>query len=167
VSGGRIFSEEGKIEQAWRGMVFQRTLLAFNKGASILAVSLYLAVVGCFLLLTRRIRIEPSKLAGEVARTLLAPLRGPYSAELAEVRHENGHCCVARLERRLISDRDGVSRLRLFEDGRELPHAHSAHDDIRNLGAGRYSHWGVAVLFSSSDNTDPSANGRRYTVREV
>jgi hypothetical protein len=167
VSGGRVFSEEGKIEQLWRGMVFQRTLLAFNKGASIFTVSLYLAVVGCFLLLTRRIRIKPRKLAREVARTLLAPLRGPFSADLAEVRHENGHCCVARLGRRLISDRDGLSSLRLFEDGRELPHPHSAPDDIRNLGAGRYSHWGDAVLFSASDNTDPSANGRSYTVREV
>jgi hypothetical protein len=167
VSGCRIFSEEGKIERPWRGMVFQRTLLAFNKVASIFTVSLYLVVVGCFLFLTRRIRIEPSKLAREVVYTLMRSVRGPFSAELAEVRHENGHCCVARLGSRPISDRDGLSRLRLFENGRELPHAHSAHDDIRNLGAGRYSHWGDAVFFSSSDNTDPSANGRRYTVREV
>lgn len=148
-------------------MVFERVLRAFNKGASIFMVSLYLAVVACFLLLTRRIRLKPSKLAREVARTLLAPLRGPFSADLAEVMPENGHCCVARLKRRLISDRDGVSRLRLFENGRELPHPHSAHDLIRTLGAGRYSHWGDAVFFSSSDNTDPSANGRRYTVREI
>jgi len=142
-------------------------LPTLNKFASILGVSLYLTVVGCLLVLTRRIRVSPSKFAHAVAHRLLASFRQPFSAELAEVVHEKGHCYMAPLGRRLISDLDGRSRLRLFEDGQELPHPHSAHDDIRDLGAGRYSHWGNALFFSSSDNTDPSANGRRYSVREV
>lgn len=55
------------------------------------------------------------------------------------------------------------SILRLFENGVELGPAHSIHDDIRNLGKGRFSHWGTTVIFSASDNTDPRTNGRSYT----
>jgi len=56
-----------------------------------------------------------------------------------------------------------ISTLRLYENGRELSPAHAPHDDIRNYGGGRYSHWGDALYFSSSDNTDPRTNGRTYT----
>lgn len=59
------------------------------------------------------------------------------------------------------------SALRIFEDDVELGPAHSAHDDIRNLGAGRFSHWSEGptswVYMSASDNSDPRYNGRRYT----
>ncbi|MGM9475680.1 pectate lyase family protein [Pedobacter sp. GSP4] len=55
------------------------------------------------------------------------------------------------------------SILRLFEDGVELGPAHAVHDDIRNIGKGRFSHWGTTVIFSASDNTDPRTNGRSYT----
>jgi hypothetical protein len=54
----------------------------------------------------------------------------------------------------------------LFEDGRPLGPARSAHDRIRQFGGGAYSHWGSQLLFSSSDNTDPRTNGRRYHVEE-
>jgi len=55
------------------------------------------------------------------------------------------------------------SILRLFENGVELGPAHSVHDDIRNLGKGRFSHWGTSIIFSASDNSDPRTNGRAYT----
>jgi predicted O-methyltransferase YrrM len=70
-----------------------------------------------------------------------------------------------------------ASSLIVLEDGIPLLQAHALHDEIRQLGAGRYSHWtfrggadrnGAAyreVLFSSSDNSDPNENGRRYTAR--
>jgi len=57
----------------------------------------------------------------------------------------------------------GQSILRLFENGVEIGPAHSLHDDIRNIGKGRFSHWGSTVIFSASDNTDPRTNGRTYT----
>ena len=56
------------------------------------------------------------------------------------------------------------SRLVVLEDGRPLIAPHQPHTEIRSLGAGRYSHWGDHVLFSTSDNTNPLTNGRRYTV---
>jgi hypothetical protein len=54
------------------------------------------------------------------------------------------------------------SPLILYEDGKPLGPAHSMHDDISNLGNGRFSHWGTAFFLSTSDNSDPSTNGREY-----
>jgi hypothetical protein len=54
------------------------------------------------------------------------------------------------------------SPLRLLEDGKPLGPAHAMH---RQDGKGRYSHWsGNALLFSTSDNSDPNRNGREYTI---
>src|SRR6266542_4437879 len=37
-------------------------------------------------------------------------------------------------------------------------------EDIRQMGQGRYSHLGGALYFSTSDNSDPTANDRAYVV---
>jgi fumarate reductase subunit D len=58
-----------------------------------------------------------------------------------------------------------LSKLELFENERSLGPAHSLHDDIRNFGMGRFSHWNTAIYFSTSDNSDPHTNGRNYTVK--
>jgi 2-polyprenyl-3-methyl-5-hydroxy-6-metoxy-1,4-benzoquinol methylase len=57
-----------------------------------------------------------------------------------------------------------VSPLFVFEDGRQLAFPHSLHADLTQYGAGRFSHWGQYMLFSSSDNTDPRTNGRTYEL---
>ncbi|GEM_PF-1728738 len=57
-----------------------------------------------------------------------------------------------------------ASSLKLFEGGRESGPAHALRDDIRNLGAGRYSHWGRRVLFSTSDGRDPNDHPRDFFV---
>jgi hypothetical protein len=53
----------------------------------------------------------------------------------------------------------------LLEDGKPLGPPHSVHDDIRKLGAGRYSFWYRTLYFSTADNSDPRADGHAYTVR--
>ena len=58
------------------------------------------------------------------------------------------------------------SALMLYEDGRMLGIAHSAHDHIRRYGKGRFSHWGTSLYFSGSDNSDPNTNGRSYAYCE-
>ena len=55
------------------------------------------------------------------------------------------------------------STLRLFENGVELGPAHSNHSDIRKYGLGQFSHWGAELYFSTSDNSNPLTNGRKYT----
>jgi hypothetical protein len=90
------------------------------------------------------------------------PLRPPF-------RHDAGRRWQADLPPALCEPSDTseapfASRLVLFEDGRALGPAHSLHDAIAQDGQGRYSHWGGVLWFSTSDGTDPNANGRRYTV---
>ncbi len=61
------------------------------------------------------------------------------------------------------------STLRLFENGVEMGPAHARHVDIRNLGAGRFSHKGdtnganESLRLSVSNNSDPRTNGKSYT----
>ncbi len=57
-----------------------------------------------------------------------------------------------------------VSKLMLYEDGRPLGPAHSYHTNIGNTGKGQFSHWDNYLLFSSSDNSDPRTNGRKYSL---
>ncbi len=87
-------------------------------------------------------------------------LREPFVAE-------GGHCWRSPIRRMLIPRRrlqEGW-RLLLCEDGVPLPHPDAIHDDIRGKGQGRYSVWDGWVFFSASDGSDPTRNGRRYTVR--
>jgi pectate lyase len=56
------------------------------------------------------------------------------------------------------------SKLVFYEDGKPLGPAHSMHDDIRTKGAGRYSHWVDTLYFSTSDNSDPNTNGKKYSI---
>ena len=65
---------------------------------------------------------------------------------------------------------DGVkdvpaSTLRMFEDGKEMGPAHTAHVQIREQGKGLFAHWGTLLYFAASDGSDPRTNGRKYTWR--
>ncbi len=82
---------------------------------------------------------------------------------------EHGHCWVTGLPR-LPTSGDSMaapfqSRLQIFENGRAIGVAHAVHQDIMQQGLGRFSHWNERLFFSTSDNTDPNRNGRRYTVQ--
>lgn len=86
--------------------------------------------------------------------------------DLTKVIKESGYAYY--LERQFIIPGDSESdpqssTLKLFENGKELGPAHTAHKNIRKYGKGRFSHWGNTLYFSSSDNTDPRRNGRKYT----
>lgn len=92
------------------------------------------------------------------------PLAGPFVKE-------TGFCWIADLPKHEGSAdnvKDGNrSKLVLYEDGKALGPAHSIHDEIRQKGQGRFSHWGKSVYFSTSDNSDPSTNGRKYFIAIV
>jgi hypothetical protein len=127
---------------------------------AVVVVSAYLCAVGVWLILTKRI---PSPGFVRICRALARP---PYAGTLSDFRHECGHCFLAPLPEGLLSDQEGASSLRLYEDGNEIGPARAAHVDIRAAGGGRFSHWGRELYFSTSDNSDPRTNGRAYTVRE-
>ena len=56
----------------------------------------------------------------------------------------------------------------LEENGTRLGPADANHDEIRNHGRGGFSVWesadGYTLYFSTSDNTDPRENSRRYVL---
>jgi 2-polyprenyl-3-methyl-5-hydroxy-6-metoxy-1,4-benzoquinol methylase len=56
------------------------------------------------------------------------------------------------------------SKLILLEDGEPLWLRHTIHDEIRKVGKGCYSHWQDGLIFSTTDNSDPSTNGRTYQI---
>jgi glycosyltransferase involved in cell wall biosynthesis len=62
------------------------------------------------------------------------------------------------------TDSPDRSTLLLFENDMLLRHPHAQHIEIREIGEGRYSHLGSQLYFSTSDNSDPNFNGRRYAV---
>ncbi len=62
------------------------------------------------------------------------------------------------------SEAPSRSPLVLCEDGDLMGTPHSAHADIMKSGRGRYSHWGVNMIFSTSDNSNPNSNGRTYVA---
>ena len=50
------------------------------------------------------------------------------------------------------------------ESDHRMGPGHSPFLEIIQKGAGRFIHYNDAVVFSSSDNTDPNSNGRRYKI---
>jgi hypothetical protein len=112
------------------------------------------------------------RLNGAVGKAMLDRLSQPFAPE-------RGYCYVYSSVFPVAASRNGDgqrSGLVLLEDGCPLGPANSMHDEIRALGAGRYSHWtgsepttpdGVmesSLYFSASDNSDPNENGRRYSI---
>jgi len=135
---------------------------------SFAAVSAYLSLVLAFLLLSGRLKpgfslksAFLSALAG--ARRRRRPLG---RRRLTRMVAEQGHCFVSALPWGLVSDEQGRSRLKLYEDGQPLGPAHSLHETVRLQGGGAFSHWGNSIYFSTSDNRDPSTSGRGYEIAE-
>lgn len=67
-----------------------------------------------------------------------------------------------------VSDREDVegdtrSPVVIYEGSTMLGPAHTNYRDIRDRGMGRFSSWQhQGVVFSTSDGSDPNANGRHY-----
>lgn len=80
--------------------------------------------------------------------------QGGYITEVPEIRNQAND--ATNLQR---------SSLVVYEDGKPLGPSNSAFDDIRKIGKGRFNHWEDVVFFSTSDNSDPRTNGRRYTFQ--
>ena len=130
-------------------------------GPSVLLVSVYLIIVGFWLVLTKRISAPP------LGKLLKSYFRRRYRGRLQAYLPEQGKCFISPVPSELISDAEGTSSITLLEDGVPLPHGHAAHDDIRTKGAGRYSHWGPQVFFSASDNSNPMTNRKVYEIVEL
>lgn len=77
--------------------------------------------------------------------------------------HEQGHCWLSSaLGSHVARDLIDAPSLRLLEDGRALGPPDAQHDVIRGEGRGAFSLCNDFIYFSTSDNSDPTTNGRRY-----
>ncbi len=145
----------GRTERVLTRMLLRsRTLWALM--AAILGAVLVLAQVGLLVLQAAApemgVTLRPADMAPDGGLAVVAPL-------------DASPVFPFRLR---SDDSPGDSSLVMYENGRVLGPAHVLHQDIRDLGGGRYSHWGSFVHFSASDGSDPRTNGRRYaaTFRE-
>jgi 2-polyprenyl-3-methyl-5-hydroxy-6-metoxy-1,4-benzoquinol methylase len=132
---------------------------AFVKGRLGLDLVTVLTGEGCSEYLFADLALNGRWAAIEASRERL-PLPGPYQ-------HNGGYGFQLRLDH-LVDQSDGNedpkrSRVMLYENGELFGFAHAVHQPIRELGAGRFSHWGEWLVFSTPDNTDPNENGRTYT----
>lgn len=76
-----------------------------------------------------------------------------------------GFCYTAKLTMNRTGDKAGKSDCTLLEDDKPLSTPNADHKAIRESGKGCYSHWTADTLyFSTSDNSDPRTNGRKYTL---
>jgi hypothetical protein len=84
------------------------------------------------------------------------------SIRLEAIQQEFAHCHISRLPPGIDPE-----RYALYEDELALGPGKQLHDEIRLVGRGRFSIWGRALYFSSSDNSDARINGRCYTLRRL
>ncbi|MDQ6735090.1 MAG: hypothetical protein M3Z35_13415 [Nitrospirota bacterium] len=112
--------------------------------------------------------LQTAELRFQAMQAKVSPAYIEGEMSLAYVAHETGYNYVLRQEFDAGGDTTNApkaSNLKIYEDGVALGPAHSPHAEIRQLGRGRYSHWEDSLYFSTSDNSDPTTNKRRYTYR--
>jgi hypothetical protein len=89
---------------------------------------------------------------------------GPYS--ISNIEHVGAFGYTAYVGRESWSSHQVSSAAEVLENGQPLKGMSTyKHEEISRLGRGRYSFWQGNVYFSSSDNTDPRSNGRKYEIR--
>lgn len=99
------------------------------------------------------------------------PSGGWIDVALSEIKftHDSGYCWTVELPdvaRRGDDPDEGCSSNSiLLEDDVPLGPAHAMHHVIRAKGRGAFSHWRHQLFFSSSDNSPPQTNGRKYVLR--
>jgi len=98
-------------------------------------------------------------------RQLLNSLRDtPRDLRLTNLRHVQGHCYAAAIGEDLPDDNTS-STIIVFENGKALLRWHFRDaPKIATEGRGAYQHAGRTIYFSSSDNSSPLENGRKYTA---
>lgn len=109
-------------------------------------------------------------LAAEISE-MIQDIETEYLLDVNKVKEENGFCWQIDLTNLPIegdsSEKPRQSSFVLCEDGHPMGTGHSSHEMIRNAGRGLFSHWGKQLYFSTSDNSDPRSNGRKYSLKHV
>jgi hypothetical protein len=90
----------------------------------------------------------------------------PWSrAAILQISSESKFAYISPTGRPELSSHEQPSKAQVLENGVPVStHGNAPIDDIRRLGNGRYAFWHDAVYYSTSDNTNPRTNGRRYEI---
>jgi hypothetical protein len=97
--------------------------------------------------------------------SVLTPPRQRIILQMQNVIVEKGNMYVLPLGIDWVSQADlEISPAIVYENSIPLKGPNSQHQTIREEGNGLYSVWEGKLYFSSSDNTDPRANGRVYEL---
>ena len=89
----------------------------------------------------------------------------PRDIPLRNLRQLEGHCHTFTIDDDLPDDATASSTIVLFEDGKSLPRWHFRNaKKIAEEGCGTYLHVGRTIYFSTSDNSSPLSNGRKYSA---
>jgi len=109
-------------------------------------------------------------LAAEIYETV-QEVKTEYLLDVNIFKEENGFSwCIDLTDLPIEGDSSEKPHRSVFvvcEDGRPLGPGHNTHEVIRNTGRGYFSHWGKQLFFSTSDNSDPRTNGRKYSLKHV
>jgi hypothetical protein len=109
-------------------------------------------------------RQDIAKIHSQLSR-MQAQMNGWRSVPITRIAQGIGFAYVAFTGHPELSSHKHPSRACVLEDHAPLPGPGNAlHDDIRQIGGGRYSFWYNCVYFSTSDNSDPRTNGRHYEI---
>lgn len=84
--------------------------------------------------------------------------------QMTTLRAEHGSCWVVEYGKNMRGSGQYPLYAELYENGTCLGPGNALHDDIRSIGRGRYSFWKGTLYFSTSDNSSPLENGRRYEM---
>ena len=150
---------EGRIR---RWLVLSSEMRVSALRSTLIKVVGALAVVAASFGVTLYYLQSSTRVADDCKSDELIALKAPFGSY-------GGKAFVAQFQ---VPDGDSTeqpkrSTIVLCEDQKRLGPGHALHDEIRAKGLGRYSHWGFDVVFSSSDNSDPNTNHRRYSYLQV
>jgi 2-polyprenyl-3-methyl-5-hydroxy-6-metoxy-1,4-benzoquinol methylase len=126
-------------------------------------------LVGPVELVSNRVEIAPAHEAQETVEQdvffIVAVEERPLEPPFVRVRGKSWGKNVPDLTN--LSDNMGDNRrspVFVFEGRRQLPKPHALHDHIAEFGAGRFSHWGPTIYFSTTDGADPNTSGQTYRL---
>ena len=139
-------------------------MLGWNRVGKFVCAAIAIAIYFAFAGWSIHSYVDPVP-KGKIVTWLSPPFEKSSSHPYLFVAHYLASPAMAKLLDGLADSADNNERspVVLYEDGRQLGPAHSSHADIARLGGGRFSHWlGQGFVFSTSDNSDPNTNRRRY-----
>jgi len=141
--------------------VLGRAMLQWNKTTKSIGALVAIAAYFALSLWSQASYVDYTPKGKTVVR-LYRPFERFGTSKLAAIAHE-GTTRGSLNDIADSADNNERSPVVIYENGRLLGPGHSRHADIAQLGEGRYWHWrGQGYVFSASDNTDPSTNGRYY-----